>query len=69
MNLAPGMMRARIQAGEALLDLSRGDEAANLGVSYDLKRDKNNHLPDEALRALGAADSWSGKILATPSPW
>jgi tetratricopeptide (TPR) repeat protein len=57
MNLAPGMMRARIQAGEALLDLSRGDEAAGLGVSYDLKRDKNNHVPAEALRALGAADS------------
>jgi tetratricopeptide (TPR) repeat protein len=57
MNLAPGMIRARIQAGEALLDLSRGDEAADLGVSHDLKRDKNNHLPDEALRALGAADS------------
>jgi len=40
-----------------LLDLSRGDEAAGLGVSYDLKRDKNNHVPAEALRALGAADS------------
>jgi tetratricopeptide (TPR) repeat protein len=57
MKLAPGMMRARIQAGEALLDLGRGDEAAGLGVSYDLKRDKNNHLPDEALRTLGALDS------------
>ncbi len=56
MNLAPGMLRARIQAGEALLDLSRVDGAANLGVSYNLKRDKNNHLPDDALRALGAAD-------------
>jgi tetratricopeptide (TPR) repeat protein len=56
MNLARGMRRARIQAGEALLDLGRGDEAANLGVSYDLKRDKNNHVPDEALRALGSAD-------------
>jgi tetratricopeptide (TPR) repeat protein len=56
MSLASGMMRARIQAGEALLDLGRGDEAANLGVSYDLKRDKNNHVPDEALRALGSAD-------------
>ena len=56
MNLAPWMIRARIQAGEALLDLGRGDEAAKLGVSYNLKRDKNNHVPDEALRALGAAD-------------
>ena len=50
------MVRARIQAGEALLDLGRVDEAARLGVSYNLKRDKNNHLPDEALLALGAAD-------------
>jgi tetratricopeptide (TPR) repeat protein len=57
MNLAPGMTRARIQTGEALLDLGRGDEAANLGVSFDLKRDKNNHVTDEALRALGASDS------------
>jgi tetratricopeptide (TPR) repeat protein len=56
MNLDRSMMRARIQAGEALLDLGRGDEAAHLGVSYNLKRDKDNHLPDEALQALGAAD-------------
>jgi|ERR1700722_2577393 len=56
MNLAPGMMRARIQAGEALLDLGRGEEAANLSVSYDLKRDRNNHVAIEALRAVGSAD-------------
>jgi tetratricopeptide (TPR) repeat protein len=56
MNLDHGMMRARIQAGEALLDLGRVDEAAHLGVSYNLKRDQNNHLPDEALLALSAAD-------------
>jgi tetratricopeptide (TPR) repeat protein len=56
MILAPWMIRARIQAGEALLDLGRGDEAAKLGVSYDLKRDKNNHVADEMLRALGVAD-------------
>ena len=56
MTMAPAMIRARIQTGEALLDLGRGDEAANLGVSYDLPRDKNKHLPGEALRALTAAD-------------
>jgi tetratricopeptide (TPR) repeat protein len=56
MNLDGAMMRARIQAGEALLDLGRIDEAARLGVSYNLKRDKNNHLPDEALQALGVSD-------------
>ena len=56
MTMAPAMIRARIQTGEALLDLGRGEEAANLGVSYDLPRDKNKHLPGEALRALSAAD-------------
>jgi tetratricopeptide (TPR) repeat protein len=56
MNLDHAMMRARIQAGEAMLDLGQVDEAAHLGVSYNLKRDKNNHLPDDALQALGAAD-------------
>jgi tetratricopeptide (TPR) repeat protein len=56
MNLDRAAIRARIQAGEALQDLGRVDEAAHLGVSYNLTRDKNNHLPDEALQALGAAD-------------
>lgn len=56
LNLDRARMRARIQAGEAMLDLGQVDEAAHLGVSYNLKRDKNNHLPDEALQALGAAD-------------
>ncbi|MBV9104600.1 MAG: hypothetical protein JO313_01115 [Verrucomicrobia bacterium] len=69
MNLAPLMMRARIQAGEALLDLGRGDEAANLGVSYDLKRDKNGHVPGEALRALGTADSRILKNPGQPEPF
>ena len=56
MNLASRNDEGSDPGGEALLDLGRGDEAANLGVSYNLKRDKNNHVPDEALRALGAAD-------------
>jgi tetratricopeptide (TPR) repeat protein len=56
MNLDRASIRARIQAGEALQDLGRLDEAARLGVSYNLTRDKNNHLPDEALEALGTAD-------------
>jgi tetratricopeptide (TPR) repeat protein len=68
MKLAPGMMRARIQAGEALLDLGRGDEAVGLEVSYDLQRDKNNHLPDEALRRLGASDSLVLKNPAQAEP-
>jgi tetratricopeptide (TPR) repeat protein len=69
MKLAPLMMRARIQAGEALLDLGRGDEAANLGVSYDLKRDKSGHVPEEALRALGAADSHALKNPGKSEPF
>jgi tetratricopeptide (TPR) repeat protein len=68
MKLAPGMMRARIQTGEALLDLGRVDEAADLGVSNNLKRDKNNHLPDEALRALDAADDSILKYPGQPEP-
>jgi tetratricopeptide (TPR) repeat protein len=68
MKLAPGMIRARVQTGEALLDLGRVDEAADLGVSNNLKRDKNNHLPDEALRALDAADDSVLKYPGQPGP-
>jgi tetratricopeptide (TPR) repeat protein len=57
MKLGPGMMRARIQMGEALLDLGRGEEAAGLNVSYNLARDENKHLNEGALRALGACDA------------
>src|SRR5262249_2207866 len=51
MKLAPGRMRARIQSGEALLDLGRVDDAAKLDVSHDLPRDDRKHLSEEALRA------------------
>jgi tetratricopeptide (TPR) repeat protein len=57
MKLGPGMMRARVQTGEALLDLGRGEEAAKLNVSYDLARDENKHVNEESLRALGACDA------------
>ena len=57
MKLGPGMMRATIQTGEALLDLGRGEEAAKLNVSYDLARDENKHVSEGALRALGAYDA------------
>jgi tetratricopeptide (TPR) repeat protein len=56
MKLAPGRMRARIQSGEALLDLGRVDDAAKLDVSYDLQRDNHKHVSDEALLALGVGD-------------
>jgi len=57
MKLEPGMMRARVQTGEALQDLGRGEEAARLQVSYDLARDENRHVNEGSLRALGACDA------------
>jgi tetratricopeptide (TPR) repeat protein len=69
MKLAPWMMRGRIQNGEALLDLGRIDDAANLGLSYDLLRDKNKHLSDEALRALGSSDDLVLKNPDHPEPF
>ena len=57
MKIGPGMIRARVQTGEALLDLGRTEEAAKLNVSYDLARDENGHLNEEALRALGGCDA------------
>jgi tetratricopeptide (TPR) repeat protein len=56
MKLEPAMLRARVQTGEALQDLDRGEEAARLKVSYDLARDENRHVSEESLRALGACD-------------
>ena len=65
MNLGPGMMmRARIQTGEALLDLGLGEEAARLNVSYDLARDENKHVNEGALRALGDCDA---QVLQNPA--
>ena len=56
MKLEPGMMRARVQTGEALQDLGRGEEAAKLQVSYNLARDENKHVNEGLLRALGVCD-------------
>jgi hypothetical protein len=56
MKRGPLLMRARVQAGEALLDLGRGEEAAKLGVSYRLARDDKNHVSEKALRTLGDCD-------------
>ena len=66
MKLEPGMMRARIQTGEALQDLGLGEEAAKLNVSYDLARDENKHVNEgvltrsRRLRRAGVAKSRSG---------
>jgi tetratricopeptide (TPR) repeat protein len=49
-------MRARIQSGEALLDLGRGEEAARMKVSRDLARADDHHLAEKPLDALGECD-------------
>jgi len=62
--LAPGMIRARIQAAEALQDLGRVNDAAKLSVSHDLPRDKNKHVNEEALRLLSVYDA---QVLQNPN--
>jgi tetratricopeptide (TPR) repeat protein len=67
--LAPGMMRARIQCGEALLDLGRIEDAAILGISSDLQRDENKHLSDDVLHALQSSDESVLKDPDQPEPF
>lgn len=55
--IAPGSTRARVQAGEAELDLGKPDEAAKFKVSHDLKRAANGHVDPQVLRDLGDADT------------
>jgi tetratricopeptide (TPR) repeat protein len=55
--LQPSSMRARIQLGEALLEVDRADDAAKLDISRDLIRGKDRLVTDEVLRELGALDS------------
>ena len=57
MKLDPSSVRARIQTGEALLDLHRDEEAAKLQVGRSLVRDVNNHVTDGALKALRDTDA------------
>ena len=58
MKLEPASMRARIQTGEALLDLRRGDDAAKLQVSPALDRTAGTrHVSEEALKELGEEDA------------
>lgn len=56
MKRGPLLIRARVQTGEALLDLGRGDEAAKLGVSYRLARDAKKQVSESALRTLAECD-------------
>ena len=55
--LEPASMRARIQTGEALLEVDRADDAAKLDISGDLIRGKDRPVTDNVLRELGALDS------------
>ena len=55
--LEPASMRARIQTGEALLEVDRADNAAKLDINGDLIRGKDRPVTDNVLRELGALDS------------
>jgi len=55
--LEPASMRARVQTGEALLDVDRADDAAKLDISGDLIRGKERPVTDSVLRELGELDS------------
>jgi len=57
MKLQPASMRARIQNGEALLDVGQPDDAAKLQISSNLARDKDKHVSDQALRELSNEDT------------
>jgi tetratricopeptide (TPR) repeat protein len=57
MKLQPASMRARIQNGEALLDVGQPDDAAKLQISSSLARDKDKHVSDQALRELSNEDA------------
>src|SRR5262249_28454191 len=55
--LQPASMRARIQKGEALLEVNRADDAAKLDVGRDLIRGGDSLVTDQVLRQLAALDS------------
>jgi len=55
--ISPGGVRARIQAGEAELDLGKPLDAAKFEVSHDLKRDKDGRLSPQTLHELDVRDA------------
>jgi tetratricopeptide (TPR) repeat protein len=57
MKVEPASMRARIQTGEALLDVKRAEDAAKLQVSQRLARTADQHVSEKALRELGDEDA------------
>ncbi len=66
--LEPTSMRARIQTAEALLDLSRDDEAAKLQVSKNLVREQAGHLSDQSLGELANEDLLIAQNADNPEP-
>ena len=58
MKLEPASMRARIQTGEALLDVKRAEDAAKLQVSHRLARAPDGHVREKVLQELGDEDAW-----------
>lgn len=57
LQLDPKSMRARIQTGEAFLDLQKKDEAAKLRLRADLVRGPDGHVEAKALIELNAIDA------------
>jgi tetratricopeptide (TPR) repeat protein len=57
MKVEPTSMRARIQTGEALLDVKRDEDAAKLQVSRSLARAPDGHVSEKALQELGEEDA------------
>jgi tetratricopeptide (TPR) repeat protein len=57
MKLQPQSMRARVQAGEAMLDVKRNDDAAKLQISSILTREADTHVSEHKLKTLGQADA------------
>jgi tetratricopeptide (TPR) repeat protein len=68
LGLAPGSVRARIQAGEAQLDLGHPDEAAKFKVGHDLPRGDDGHVTPQALRELQLRDEAVLKNPGKPGP-
>lgn len=63
MKLQPASMCARIQTGEALLDVKQPDDAAKLQISSNLRRGEGSHVNEQSLRELGERDA---QILQNP---
>jgi tetratricopeptide (TPR) repeat protein len=68
LEMAPGSIRARIQAGEADLDLGEPLDAAKLKVSHDLKLEKDGALSADSLHGLDRCDADVQKNPGKPAP-